>query len=190
MKKRIFISIGIPEGAKNKLVSFVEEINNSFTHFNDFCPVKWTRRENLHVTLFFLGEIEIEEIPSIFGIVEEIASRHDAFRMELKNISYGPNEKNPKMLWAKGEKSEELTKLQQDLEKNLLNIREPDNGFAPHITLGRITQWEFKKIDLEERPEVNKDIDISFTVDSIDIMESELKKGGARYTVLKSFGLK
>lgn len=190
MKKRIFISIGIPESAKNKLASFTEEINNSFTYFNEFCPIKWTRKDNLHVTLFFLGEVEIDEIPSIFETVEEIASRNETFVMNINNISYGPNEKNPKMVWAKGEKSNELTVLQQDLEKNLLNIREPDNGFAPHITLGRITQWEFKRIDLEERPEVNKDIDITFTVDSIDIMESELKKGGARYTVLKSFGLK
>jgi 2'-5' RNA ligase len=190
MKKRIFISIGIPESTRNKLVAFTEEISNSFNTFNDFCPIKWTWKDNLHVTLFFLGEIEVEEIPSIFDTVEEIAARNESFVMNLNSLSYGPNEKNPKMVWVKGDKTDKLTNLQTDLEKNLLNVREPDNGFAPHITLGRITQWEFKRIEPEERPDIKKDISISFNVDSIDVMESELKRSGARYTVLKSFPLK
>jgi len=190
MNKRIFISIGLPESVKNKLVSYQEEISNSFMHFNDFCPVKWTKKHNLHITLFFVGYVELDELVQVFEAVEKIVKNHNSFKIDLKSISYGPKEKSPKMVWANGENSPELGKLQAELEKELLDVRQPDNSFIPHITLGRIVQWQFKKIEPEERPDISKDISLSLNVDSIEIMESELKKGGAHYIVLKSIPLK
>ncbi len=190
MNKRIFISIGLPERIKNKLESFQEEINKSFTSFNDFCPVKWTKKGNLHITLFFIGYVEIDELPGIFDIIEEITEKHGTFNIDLKSISYGPSGKPPKMVWANGEKSEELNKLQSELEKKLLDVKEPDNSFTPHITLGRIIQWQFSRIELEERPDVYKEVSLSFPVESIEVMESSLKRGGSQYAVLRSFPLK
>jgi 2'-5' RNA ligase len=190
MKKRIFISIGLSENIKNKLEEYQEEITQSFTSFNDFCPIKWTKKHNLHITLFFIGYIELDELVPMFETIEKIAEQHDSFKIDLKSISYGPKEKSPKMIWANGDNSLELGSLQADLEKELLDIRKPDNGFTPHITLGRIVQWQFNRIELEERPDVFKDIVLSFPVDSIEIMESNMGKGGAQYTVLKSISLK
>lgn len=190
MKKRVFISIGLPENIKNKLADHQDEISRSFTHFNDFCPVKWTKKHNLHVTLFFIGYIELDELVPLFHTIERIAAKHSPFKIELNSISYGPKEKSPKMVWASGEKSVELGSLQADLEKELLNVRKPDNAFSPHITLGRIVQWQFSRIEPEERPDISKDISLSFPVESIEIMESELGKGGAEYAVLKSIPLK
>jgi RNA 2',3'-cyclic 3'-phosphodiesterase len=190
MNKRIFISIGLPESVQNKLVSYQEEIAKSFTDFHDFCPIKWTKKHNLHVTLFFVGYIELDELVGIFETVEKIAEKHKPFKIELKDISYGPQGKSPKMVWANGEVSPELGELQAEMEKSLLNVRQPDNRFTPHITLGRITQWQFNRIEPEERPDISKDLNLSFPVNSIEIMESELKRGGAHYAVLKSISLK
>lgn len=186
MNKRIFISIGLPKNIQDKLVSYQEEISNSFTNFNDFCPIKWTKKHNLHITLFFVGYVELDDLVNVFEIVENIAKNHERFKIDLKDISYGPKEKSPKMVWVSGENSLELGKLQTELEKELLEVRQPDNGFTPHITLGRIIQWQFNKIELEERPDIFKDIALSFPVNSIEIMESE----GGHYTVLKSISLK
>jgi 2'-5' RNA ligase len=130
--------------------------------------------------------VELDDLVNVFEIVESIAKKHERFKIDLKDISYGPKEKSPKMVWVSGENSPELGELQAELEKELLDVRKPDNSFTPHITLGRIVQWQFNKIELEERPDIFKDIDLSFPVDSIEIMESE----GAHYTVLKSISLK
>jgi len=186
MNKRIFISIGLPKNIQDKLVSYQDEISRSFTNFNDFCPIKWTKKHNLHITLFFVGYVELDDLVNVFEIVENIAKNHERFKIDLKDISYGPKEKSPKMVWANGENSPELGKLQTELEKELLDVRQPDNSFIPHITLGRIVQWQFNKIELEERPDIFKDIDFSFPVNSIEIMESER----GHYTVLKSISLK
>lgn len=100
------------------------------------------------------------------------------------------------MIWAKGEKLEELTKLYRDLEGALFTspfkgMLKPDNRpYSLHITLGRIHQWEFKQIEPEERPEVSENISLSFPVNSIEIMESRLKRTGAEYAILNSYRLK
>jgi 2'-5' RNA ligase len=90
-----------------------------------------------------------------------------------------------------------MGKLQRDLENSLLSsvasAKEDTNSgnrpYAPHITLGRIRQWEFRQIELEERPQVEEEISLSFEINSIEVMESELKRGGAEYTVLESIPL-
>ena len=56
-------------------------------------------------------------------------------------------------------------------------------------TLARIKQWVWKRIEPDERPDVERDLDLSFEVGSIDIMESKLKRSGPEYILLKSIKL-
>lgn len=187
MQKRIFISIGLPENIKNKLIAYQEEIARSFP---DFCPIKWSKKHNLHITLFFIGYIELEELMPMIERIEKLATNHGSFVIDLKSISYGPKVDAPKMIWATGENSEQLGSLQTDIEKELLDIKKPDNSFVPHITLGKVIQWQFNRIEPEERPDIFKDINLSFAVNSIEVMETNLGRGGADYAILKSIPLK
>jgi 2'-5' RNA ligase len=98
------------------------------------------------------------------------------------------------MIWVKGEKSDEFTALRDTLENSLLDssnisFTAEKRAFSPHITLARIKQWDFKRIDPEERPQVEEDINFNFSVDSIEIMESQLKRSGAVYSILESHQL-
>jgi 2'-5' RNA ligase len=187
MGHRVFIAINLLEDVKKSLVSY--EAN-----WPDL-PIRWTKKENLHITLFFLGYVNDEELPEICQIVKDAAARNKPFDINLKKIIYGPpNKKPPRMVWAEGEKSRELGKLQGDLENSLSNSlnKTEDKGrpYAPHITLGRIKTWDWKRIDLEEIPEVNEEINLSFEVNSVEIMESFLKRKGPDYAVLESCLLK
>ncbi len=49
--------------------------------------------------------------------------------------------------------------------------------------------WQWKQIEPEERPDVAEEINLNFEVDSIEVMESVLKRGGPEYTVLESYPL-
>jgi len=188
MKHRIFIAINLPEDIKKKLADYQAKWLE--------LPIRWTKEENLHITLMFLGYLLDEELLEILKITKEVASRHEPFFINLKKIIYGPPKKMPpRMVWAEGEKSEELGKLQKDLENSLLSssvkgMESENRPYAPHINLGRIRAWEFRQIEPEERPEVNEEINLSFEVNSIEVMESELKRGGAEYAILESCPLK
>jgi 2'-5' RNA ligase len=186
MQHRIFVAINLPENIKEKLSEYEEKWLE--------LPCKWTDKDNIHITLAFLGYITDEELLDICEITKESALRNKPFSIDLNKIAYGPTSEAPRMIWVEGEKNENLKKLQKDLENSLAGLSpETENrrkdGFIPHITLGRLRQWEFKKIEPEERPEVNEDIDLSFEVNSIEIMESNLKRGGPEYIILESHEL-
>ncbi len=180
MQHRIFIAINLPENIKNRLSEYEAKYLE--------LPCKWTRKENIHITLAFLGYLADEELLDVCRITEEVAMRHEPFLINLKKVIYGPPKAIPRMVWAEGEKSEELARLQKDLENSLES--EKGSGYTPHITLGRLKQWEFSKIETEERPVINEDMNLSFEAKSIEIMESNLKRGGPEYIVLESFQLK
>jgi 2'-5' RNA ligase len=182
-KHRIFIAINLPEEIKGQLAKYQEKWPE--------LPAKWTAKDNLHITLEFLGDLTDVEIGEVCQIVNEVAKRHKSFDLVLNKVLYGPPKKMPpRLVWLEGEKSDELLDLKNDLQEYLLEKvsyrPEPGRGFITHITLARISEWEFKKFDIDERPEINEDLDLPFTVESIEVMESELKRGGPVYTVLES----
>ncbi|MEK7541078.1 MAG: RNA 2',3'-cyclic phosphodiesterase [Patescibacteria group bacterium] len=187
-RHRIFIAINLPEDIKKTLAFY----QNKWQEL----PAKWVSPDNIHITLEFLGDLTDEELGEVCLAVKEAAQRHSSFSISLNNVSYGPlplnPKKSPKMIWAVGEGNKELADLKNDLEKFLLkSIRfSPENRkFALHVTLARIKEWEWKRIDPEERPEINENIDLLFTVESIEVMESELKRSGPVYTILESHNL-
>jgi 2'-5' RNA ligase len=186
MRHRVFIAINLPEDIKKKLTDYQSKWSE--------LPCRWTKKDNLHITPIFIGYVSDEELMEICKIVKEVASRNSSFSVNLTKICYGPPKKPPRMVWVTGEKSPEFVFLKEDLEKSLLNLEgahfSPEKRvFSPHITLGRIRTWEFRQIEPEERPEVNEDISFSFEVNSIEVMESQLKRGGAEYTILESVPL-
>lgn len=184
MRHRIFIAINLPEDVKKQLVNYQ-------TKWLEL-PCRWTKKENLHITLAFLGYLSDEELLEVLKITKEVATRNSSFSINLNKICYGPPKKlPPRMVWVEGEKSEELGKLQKYLENSLSTasiggLKSEIRPYSAHITLGRIRTWEFRRMEPEERPEINEDIDLSFEVNSIEVMESKLKRGGPEYTVLES----
>jgi len=164
-RRRIFIAINLPPEIKKELAQYGKK-------FPDL-PARWTPEDNLHITLEFLGEMYDHELPEAVERAKEMAAGLKVFEIHLNRIEYAPagkipfnvaQGKPPRMLWATGE-----------------NV---------HVTLARISAFAWRQIEPEERPEVNESIDMPFTVESIEVMESELKKGGPVYTIIESFPLK
>lgn len=171
---------------------------------------KVDQKENLHITLIFIGYAEDQDVMETCNTVREVTGRHKPFLITLNKICYGPprgkqqgtrdksslvKDKNrPRMVWADGEKSKELAQLKEDLENCLaekVRFEQENRAFAPHITLARINGWKLKDIEPEEIPQVNEDVSFSFEVNSIEVMESTLKRGGGgpKYEVLESIPL-
>lgn len=187
MLHRIFIAINLPKEIKKELL----EIQKRFSGI----PAKWVKPENLHITLAFLGHIKTELLPEIFKETENVAKRHKSFSITLTKVRFEPEKKfPPRMIWVVGESSKELKALEKDLKNSLSKIpisqlEKETHGFSLHITLARIKKFEFRKLDLEEIPQVNEDLNLNFEVFSIDVMESHLKRSGPEYFCLKSFAL-
>ena len=179
MLQRIFLAINIPLEIKKELLEYKKKWPE--------LPARWTAQDNLHVTLVFLGNTSVKELEDVQKIVSNVAVNHAPFILFLSQITYGPTEKQPKMIWAKGDESKELLSLQQDLAKAL--GRKEENSFSLHVTLARLNAWEFKKIEFEERPDITKEISLKVRVNTIDIMESVTKHREITYSCIESIPL-
>lgn len=185
MLHRIFIAINLPESLKKKLRAFEDKWPQ--------IPARWTKQENLHITLLFLGNLDDNQLTQTIKAIEEATKKHQPFFAILKHVCFDSDKKMPRMIWVEGEAENCLLSLQKNLEQAIFNLpsyqfkEKEDRPFKFHITLARIKQWQFK--ELEEMPEVNEDINFKFEVNTIEIMESQLKRQGPEYTILESFEL-
>lgn len=172
-KKKIFIEIEVPSQAKKRLVRKMESWK--------FLPVKWMKEDNLHITLAFLGYVDESVLPEICAKVAEAVSEHESFDIEFEKIALGPDPHNPRMVWLEGKVSEELRFLNESVEKTLGIFSKERKEFRPHVALGRIRalKWD----ELPEKPEIDEKMHLTFSVDSVLVMES--RGGGAEYTPLE-----
>jgi len=194
MIKRIFIALNLPKDIKEELRKLQEEIKGLFPEEKRDCIVKWVKEENFHITLAFLGKTEEKRIAELEEILKRIAQNSKSLDLRIESVSYGPpNFVVPRLIWVSLQKNKELSELaertQSELKKAGFLKKQEEREFSPHITLGRIRGFEWRKMETEERPEINKELSLSFVVNSIDIMESILKRQGAEYIKLSAIEL-
>lgn len=190
-KRRLFIAINLPENMKNKLVEYQKQWAD--------LPVRWTIKPNLHITLIFIGYVNNDEMYEIINTVHKTSNRHEPFNINFKKIVLGPDftkispDRPPRMFWVEGEKNLEIAKLKDDLENSLLNSqnsgykKRETRAYRPHITLGRIKTGQWRGLDVQ--PKIDEKFEYNFSVETIEVMQSNLKRTGAEYSVLESVEL-
>ncbi len=185
MRKRVFLAINLPAEIKSELLKIQKQFPT--------LPGRFVKDESLHLTLIFLGDRTEEELEKITAVGKKAGERTPCFDISFGRVCYGPGKKlPPRLIWAEGEKSEGLITLKKNLDKLLaekISFQPERQNFLPHITLARIKAWDWKKIEPEERPEVNLNVSFTLPVSSFELMQSDLKRSGAEYQVLESFSL-
>jgi 2'-5' RNA ligase len=183
-KKRVFIAINLSEQLKKKLFEWELKLEQKY-QLGEFRGknINWVIKNNLHITLIFIGYVTDDETYEICKTVRNVVKNHSQFYINLERIIIGPPHRPARMFWVEGEKSQELANLQADLENVLSganNYKKEARPFAPHITLARFTNPIAKIL-----PEINEVLKSSISVDSIDVMQSVLHRTGPEYTILE-----
>lgn len=171
---RLFISINCDEKTKERLIAVQEKIKAQSEKGN------FSRPENLHLTLVFLGETPEDRVPLISESINEALSscppsftlaftKTGFFRHSNKNlwlIGAMPNEPSLSILY------DIRTRITNGL--SLKNINFDSRQFNPHITLGR----EIK----HSNPIIIPEQKIVYPVNRISLMKSERISGVLTYS--------
>ena len=180
-QKKIFLGIHVSPAVAKRLAQRVEKWLD--------LPMRFTKRENYHVTLLFLGYVLDESVVDTCQSVEEAVRGIEPFELFLDRITLMPEQgREARMLWLTGEASEDLRILNQKLEQALGMFSAEKKSFRPHVTLARVraTHWE----KLVEHPVVDEPASISIPVDSVTVFESVFRKGeGLLYESLGEYPL-
>jgi 2'-5' RNA ligase len=177
MQHKIFIGVQLPEMVKKRLVTAIQKWQD--------LPVKWIPMDNFHATLLFLGYVDDEGLISICDAVKKVSAKIAAFDILFDKISLAPDDEEvPRMFWLKGEPSEEMRVLAEELEKEITAASASKKTFRPHVTLGRIRhkKWE----TLLEKPVIDQRFSASISVEAVEIFESVLENGQSKFVILES----
>jgi len=182
MKIRTFLALELPQTVRKKLSAHAELISGH----DKLQQIRWLPKENYHLTLAFLGNIEYVLISSLQLKLEKNLSFIKAVPFRFSEISPFPFSGTPKIAAAILEHSEELIKLQQNTAKcvRAFGISLEHRRFTPHVTLGRLKPRSQKSIAFH--PHL---IFLEGVSEKIVICQSVLAPKGAVYKSLGEISL-
>jgi len=176
---RLFLGIDLPEEVKQ----VIEGIKTPLKNIRGVKPV---RKENLHLTLKFLGEVDENQVVKIVEALTEV--KFEPFNLSLGKMGFFPNEKRIRVLWIDAEPAEPLVELKNEIDKVLPNYKD-DHAFKNHLTFARIkylasSEEKKKIIELITNTQFEKK---EFLVDRFKLYSSTLLPEGPVYKVIKEY---
>ncbi|MDA7980992.1 MAG: RNA 2',3'-cyclic phosphodiesterase [Pirellulales bacterium] len=176
---RTFVGLELSAATKAAVSRLIERLQSSNAN------VRWTAPENLHITLKFLGDVQMTSVAAICRAVTAAATPVAPFRVSLGGAGAFPDINRPRVLWlgVKGG-SDSLIALHARVEQELAQLSFPFEArkFTPHITLGRVRG---PSAELTPQLEKNADFPAEETlVNEVVVYSSELTSDGPHYSPL------
>ena len=162
---RTFIAIELSEEIKDSLAQIQSHLKYAGA------DVKWVDKDNIHLTLKFLGEIDDKICEKVKAALDEIAESTAPFELSLKDIGAFPKIEFPRVIWVGLDKgAKESTELAAKVDEALsrLGFDKETHPFAAHLTIGRVRSPKNK----EELREKVSSFSKQFTADSLQYINS------------------
>ncbi len=178
---RAFVAVEIPADLLKTLARVQAEIKGRGVR------ARWTRAENLHLTLKFLGEIAAGQLDVVTHALRSAAAAHSAFKLTAAGIGVFPGLRRPRVLWAGlSGATDALAQLQRELDDQLeaVGFSREARGFHGHLTLGRFTEEAGAGGIAAAISAYVSERFGSFDVQEVVLFQSDLQPKGPVYTAL------
>ncbi|MCK4920758.1 MAG: RNA 2',3'-cyclic phosphodiesterase [Bacteroidales bacterium] len=145
--------------------------------------IRWIRRDNLHLTIRFLGETENNKLPLITEKLKELALQTRSFPLSIKGLGVFRSFSYPKVLWAGVKNSIPLIELNNKVDKalNSIDYQFTSDNYRPHLTLGRMRSIQNRNEFREVVTSNEGQLFLKQDVESVVLFESILKNDGPEY---------
>jgi 2'-5' RNA ligase len=180
---RSFVAVELPEAVKAALTRLQEEVKTGGG------GVKWVEPRGIHLTLKFLGYVDEAKVPALAQALTRACEGFGPLEVALSGLGVFPNPSRPRVAWVGLSGGvETLLRLQEGVEKVLspFGFPQEERAFTPHLTIARLREGvapdeakAFGQAFLRASPE-----SVSFKVEGISLMKSQLAPSGAIYTRL------
>ena len=159
---RAFIADDLPEDIKEIV----------YKRTPKFYGIKYVKKQNLHITLKFLGDVDDNKINFYKKILD--STNLNEIQVRLTNFGFFPSKNFIKVVWVGVEGDFSVV--------NKLDVKD----FVPHITVGRVKR-KLEKEEIEKFEKVK--FDNEFEIRYLTIYKSTLTSTGPIYEVIKRYNL-
>ncbi len=178
---RLFVALYPPPAAAQQLLAFLPSL--------PLPSHKPTPLDQLHLTLLFIGETDLRQLPQVQESVERAASGLPAFTLTPQRLTTLPSPSSPRtparLLACETSWPPHAAELQRRLAQRLArNVKQRDSAaFHPHITLARFSTPN-------PRAAIDQPLAMHpFAVGEVVLVQSVLSTGGAKHTAVMRAGL-
>jgi 2'-5' RNA ligase len=138
----------------------------------------WSRVENIHLTLKFFGNVDVDRIGAISAAIDRAVKDVAPFEISIGRTGTFRTQ----VLWiGVTDPSGTLTKLHEKLGSE-------DRAYRPHLTIARIRRPEGARRLADAHLQMDFE-NVNVAVKEIVLFRSELSPKGSRYTVITKHGL-
>jgi RNA 2',3'-cyclic 3'-phosphodiesterase len=178
---RLFVALEIPDLAKD----VAEEAFDPWRV--EFPKARWVPRENMHVTLKFLGRTWPRLVDWVPERIGEAAAEFEPFETRLLGVGSFPSAKRGRAIWAGFEDDEHRsTDLAGAIDASLEDEFEPEKRpFHAHLTMARSDP----PLKLPASYTSTELVSGSWIVDHVTLFQSHLGRPAPRYEPLERFSL-
>ena len=158
-------------------------------------PVRAVDEKNLHLTLRFLGQCDLEFMPLIIEAMDQAVGDSGPFEMQLHGLGAFGGPDRPRVIWSGVGGGEPLVQIEshlgQALEEAGFAFEPEKRPYEPHVTLARLnlrrgpTSPALPKLLARHQSSGFG----AYGVDGVSLVQSELKPAGPSYTVLATASL-
>jgi 2'-5' RNA ligase len=178
---RSFIAIDFPEETRSALEDVQERLKQSGA------GVRWVKPGSIHLTLKFLGNIQVAQVEDIARAVAREIQDQPPITLRPAGLGAFPSRRKPRVIWIGMEgEVQRLNGIQARLENALepLGFDREKRPFRPHLTIGRVKDRRRLQSLIDAMAELKIPEFDSFDVTEIILYKSDLRPTGAIYTKL------
>ncbi|MFD3002496.1 RNA 2',3'-cyclic phosphodiesterase [Pontibacter toksunensis] len=175
---RLFVAATLPEALKQELQEQLQVYNHP--------SVRPVPHQNLHLTLFFLGNVPVQQLPDIKQTIREVAQRHQPFVLDFGCTEPGPKPKSPRLIWARFAELLAFEQLSHDLAQALSAEPPKKQKAIPHVTVARFKKDKSVPNNLFT---ITAKEPLQLHVPAIALWQSELASPHPVYSVLETYPL-
>ena len=187
---RLFVAVHLDPALRPAVEAMRRQLVEAWPRGQEL--VKWVEPHNLHFTLKFLGEVEEARLQGVLAALR-VVEASAPFRLQLVGLGAFPRPRGARVLWVGvGEGAAQLSRLAARVEDALgpLGFPREDRPFSPHLTIGRL-RVPAHHPELEAVLGRKSDVEIgSQSVQSVELVQSVLRRPGPEYTVVRSYPLR
>lgn len=188
VKLRLFLALSLPDLVKAEL----ERAQSTLKRAVGEGSVRWTVREQWHLTLRFLGYVEAASVSALSAAAIQACVPFQPLEMRAQEIGFFPARGLPRVIWAGAQDAAgQLAALQQALQAATLPFTSepPEARFSGHVTLGRgksIRRTEAAALQEAANKWRGKPFGV-WTAGEVELFRSQLSPHGPAYTSLARF---
>ena len=177
---RTFIAIELPADVRARVAQHIACLRHELPDVR----ASWSREDNLHLTLKFLGNVSVADIPKVSDAVERSTKSVSPFELTFSDCGSFPQHGRPSVLWI-GTQASGLQGLYVAIENELAEGGFPRESrpFRAHLTIARLRQSQGAR----QLAELHKSLGfapIEFDVSEVVVFKSELLNDGSKHTAI------